>query len=271
MQNSKCNPEASGHNLKPRGSVVCLFCILHFAFCILCAPAFAAADKKSERILAAPDLSDNELLKVRELFEQFSAAFRANDAAACLRLIAGSPERQRIRAGLEREFKQSRYLSFEVAEIRPDDKLGDRVHSVDVLLRYELAERGPAPGNTGPHARSPSPPWGEGRVRGGAATLKDSNTYTFVVRKLDDGSFALVSSQFFETLGLRHGLGVVPRAAIVPLALSVFLAFWVWMGLEAFRARPRSHLWRAVVVFVPLLGASAYFLWTYLPARLKRK
>jgi len=219
-------------------------------------PAFAAAERKSERPPAVPGLSANELATVRELFEQLSAAFRANDAGACLRLVAAaSPERQQIKAGLEREFKQARYLDFKVAEVRPDDKLSDRVHSVDVLLRYELVELGRTPGGAGGDAR--------------ASTLRNSNTYSFVVRRLDDGSFAVLDSQFFDTLGLRHGPSVVPRAVIVALALCVFLAFWVWMGLEAFRARPRSHLWRAAVAFVPLLGASAYFLWVYLPTRLK--
>ena len=239
------------------------------SLCVLAANlsgCVSAAEKKSERTFASPWLSANELAAVRELFEKLSAAFLSHDAAACLRLVAaGSPERGRIMAGLEREFRQSRYLTFEVAELWPEDKLSDKVHSVAVLLRYELQELDYAP------LTLPSPQGGEGGVRGNArdTTLKDSNIYTFVVKDLGDGTFALVNSQFFDTLGLRHGLGVVPRAVVMSLALCIFLAFWVWMGLEAFRARPRSHLWRAVVAFVPLLGASTYFFGVYLPNRLK--
>jgi len=228
-------------------------CALALALACGAPPAFAAAEKKGERTLAAPSLSTEDLKAVQELFERLSSAFRANDATACVQLfVAGLPERERIRRGLEREFEQSRYLAFEVAEIRPDDKLSEKVHSVEVRLRCEFVDRSRA------GARKPPQ---------NAETLKDSNTYTFVVQKLDDGSFALGGSQFFDALGLHRGLGGVPRALVAALALSALLAFWVWMGLESFRARPRSHFWRAGVVFVPLLGAGAYFLWVYLPRR----
>ena len=233
-----------------------LLCALALALACAAPLAFSAAEKKAERTLAAPALSSGELKAVHELFERLSAAFRANDAGACLRLFAaGLPERERIRTGLEQEFEQSRYLAFEVAAIWPDDKLSAKVHSVDVLLRYERVDSSHA----GAKKARPQD----------ADTLKDSNTYTFAVQKLDDGSFALGYSQFFDTLGLHRGLGGVPRAVVAALALCALLAFWVWMGWESFRARPRSHFWRAVVVFVPLLGASAYFLWVYLPRRRK--
>jgi hypothetical protein len=219
------------------------FCILNFAFFI--APAAQAAAKREPQVLAAPSLTPEEMTGVAALFKLLAAAFTANDPEACMALFApGLPDAARIRGNLDREFQRSRYLEFGILQIVPDDKLREDVHSVDVVLRYRLLKRNRPPDKQ--------------------QVIEDSNTYTFVVLKLKDGSFALRSSPVFDTVGQRQGLGVVAGAVLAAIVICAAVGFWVWMGWEAFRARPRSRLWR-VLVFLPLLGAAAYFVWVYLP------
>jgi hypothetical protein len=147
-----------------------------------------------------------------------------------------------INSSLQKEFAQVRYVRFEVVDILPDDKLRGKVHTVDVLLRYAYVRRD-APA-------APNPP-------------VVTNNFTFAIQKLDDGTFAVGESAFFSTLGLRQGLGIV-QGLLAVMALCALLSFWVWMGLEAYRARPRSLLWR-VIVLLPFLGACGFFVCVYLP------
>jgi hypothetical protein len=224
---------------------VCLACLLAL---LAAAPSVrAAAPKAGERVAAAPELSAEDLNGVRDLFARLGAAFLANDVTACMRLVAAqSAARQQINTRLTKEFAQVRYVKFEAADILPDDKLGETVHSVDVLLRCAFIRAG------GPPDQKP---------------IEFSNSYTFVVRKLDDGSFALYSSQFFDSLGQRQGLSVVAEGLLALMALCVLLSFWVWMGYAVLRARPRSRFWR-ILILVPPIGAFAawvYFFWVYLP------
>jgi hypothetical protein len=224
---------------------VCLACLL--ALPAAASGALAAAAKTGDRVPAAPELSAEDMNGVRDLFARLSAAFLANDVTACMRLVATqSAARQQIGTRLTKEFAQVRYVTFEPADILPDDKLGEMVHSVDVLLRCAFVRVG-------------SPP--------DQKPIELSNNYTFVVRKLDDGSFALYSSQFFDTLGQRQGLSVVAEGLLAIMALCVLLSFWVWMGYAVLRARPRSRFWRILILLPPIgaLAAWVYFFWVYLP------
>ena len=93
---------------------------------------------------------------------------------------------------------------------------------------------------------------------------------TFTVKKCGDGSFRFLRSSFFDGLGQRNRLGSLVTWALLVAVLSLaLLSFCIWMGWAAFRLRPRSFFWR-VVVFVPLAGAAAFFLLTYLPVFLRR-
>ena len=97
--------------------------------------------------------------------------------------------------------------------------------------------------------------------------IENSTNQTFIVEKCADGSFLLRSSPFFNTLGQRP-IGFVIRVVLALMVGFTLLAFWAWMGLDAWWARPRRRFWRAFVL-IPALGAVVYFLCAYLPARLK--
>ena len=85
-----------------------------------------------------------------------------------------------------------------------------------------------------------------------------------------DGTFSLRYSEFFKTLGLRRGPGLFLRGIGLVLAFCVVLMFWVWMGWEAWRERPRTRFWRVVVVLLPLIGSILYFGVRLLPRWVKK-
>jgi hypothetical protein len=100
--------------------------------------------------------------------------------------------------------------------------------------------------------------------------IENCVTQTFVIQKLADGRFGVVGSEFFDSLGLRQGLGVVlVNVILASMAGCTLLVFWVWMGYEALCARPRFGRWR-FVVFIPVGGALLFFCAGYLPRRLQR-
>lgn len=194
---------------------------------------------------AAPQLSDVELEAVNKLFQQFADAFAANDADACMRLFAGAAGRQKIQKSLQVEFQQSQYKKFEILQVIPDDS--DRqFHTVDVSFRFKLASRD------------------------GSRELENSTNHSFIIRKMDDGTFLLVSSTFFDGLGLKSQIDLVVDALLLVMAIFIMVSFWVWMGCEAFRMRPRERLWGMFVYFVPVLGSTLFFFFKYLPRQLGR-
>ncbi|MBI3828441.1 MAG: hypothetical protein HY291_02935 [Planctomycetes bacterium] len=198
---------------------------------------------KQEAILGAEDLK-----RIQNLFDAMKQAFLARDAAAATRLfIPRSPEEQarldQIAVNIRKELRKERYEAgsgFEVEELEPDAKLSPVRYSVWVRIHYKLLDKPNMPARTSTH-----------------------NDF-FVLERMPDGSFAFVDSPYFDTLGQRQGLNIVADAMLALLGLLAALSFWVWMGFEAFRMRPRSHGWR-VFVFVPLLGALVFFLAAYLP------
>jgi hypothetical protein len=198
---------------------------------------------KQEVILSAEDLK-----RIQELFDALKLAFLARDSAAANRLfIPRSPDEQarmdQIAVNIRKELRKERYEAgsgFEIEEIEPDAKLSPVRYSVWVRIHYKLLDKPNMPARTSSH-----------------------NDF-FVLERMPDGSFAFVDSPYFDTLGQRQGLNIVADAMLALIGLLAALSFWVWMGFEAFRLRPRSHGWR-VFVLVPLLGAVVFFLAAYLP------
>lgn len=95
--------------------------------------------------------------------------------------------------------------------------------------------------------------------------IENTISQAFVVQKLDDGSFLLVQSEFFDSLGLRQGVGaLVVEGLLALMALCALMVFTVWMGIDAWRLRPRSRLWRLVVA-IPVIGPAAYFFMVWCP------
>jgi len=208
------------------------------------ADASTVRERRPNRPAANPDLSPAEITSIASLFQELGNAFIKKDAQTVALLFAVSPdERGYIETKLRREFEHSQYCAFEVQQILPDDKLLDRRHSVDVQIKFCIIKDG--------------------------VYLSNSTIHNFIVQKRDDGSFAMVHSEFFDNLGLRQSMNMLAEALLAIIVLSMLLAFWVWMGLEVFRSRPRSRFWR-VMVFFPLLGALAFFLSVWLPRQLKR-
>lgn len=225
--------------------ILCAAALLLFAD-----PVAHAATRSIEKSAANPEMTGDELKNVQALIEQMAAAFVAGDDKACMRLFAPNAEgRDRIAANLQNEFRQTRYLKFEVVQVLAEDTLKAGVHSVEARLRIELINRDRHPENQLP--------------------IKNSTSETFVVGKMDDGRFALLHSPYFDNLGLRQGMGLVVEGLLAVMLLCALLAFWVWMGWEAWRARPRETLWR-VTVCVPLIGAFAFFFGHYLPRVLRK-
>lgn len=235
---------------------------------ILAAPfGVSAAEKKAEAKPAArADLSDVEMDEIGRLFGQLAAAFKAGDARLCLPLLAESDQRHKIMSGLEKEFQQVRYLEFEILQILPDDTLPNGHISVDVQIRTKLlALDTQEPAHSADHAPNEA-----GQEKNAPEqVIENSTTYTFVIQKLNGGHFAIVGSNFLKSLGLRQGMNLVVKGMLAVMALCALLAFQVWMGSEVWWMRPRRGFWR-VFVLVPVLGAAAFFIFNYLPNRLRR-
>jgi hypothetical protein len=199
---------------------------------------------------ATSELTPTEVQAIKELFERLADGFKKADSAQMLTLFGTHDQkrREKIRENLERELAQIRYVDFTIAAVTPDETLGHNRHSVDVAMQMVTQDlRRPA-------ADKPDP---------------NSTTETFIVQRLENGTFVLLDSPFFDKLGLQQGMGMVVDALLALMGLLAALAFWVWMGFEVHRARPRSTFWR-VVVFVPLIGPLAFFAIKYVPRQIGR-
>jgi len=225
---------------------LCTLAVLLFA-----SPALHAATRSTDKTSASPEMSDDELKSVQALLDQMAASFVAGDDKACMLLFHPNADgRDKLAVNLQNEFRQTRYLKFEIVQVQPEDRLKPNVHSVDVRLRTELINRDRHPENQIP--------------------IKNSTSETFIVRKMDDGHFLLQHSPFFDNLGMQKGMGFLVGGLLAVMTLCAMLTFWVWMGFEAWRARPRNQLWR-VIVCIPVLGAFIYFFGKYLPRVIRRK
>lgn len=190
---------------------------------------------------------------LQKLFAQLGKGFLSGSADDCLAVfVPKTAELRLVPQALREEFGQTAYTRFEAAEIRASDaeSLRANVWIVDVVLLLESAPK---------HAPA-------------EALQKDrayKTSYPFIVQRMPDGAFLLRHSEFFQTLGLRRGPGLLLKGVGMLAAFSAFLAFWVWMGWEAWRERPRSKFWR-VCVLIPGVGATGYFVLIVLPRWLKR-
>ncbi|HYG76651.1 MAG TPA: hypothetical protein VEK08_16730 [Planctomycetota bacterium] len=230
-------------------SLLCLALAALTAAASLCA-ATKEKDKDREQIAAAPELSEQDVKAIGELFQRLSAGFLAGDASACMRVfVPGLGTREQIEDNLINEFKQSRYLKFEIVQILPAEKLQPSIHSVDVRLRFEFINL-----NRPPEMQQP---------------IRNSTTETFAVKKLDDGSFALLHSEFFDSLGMRQGMGLVVEGLLALMFAIALLGFWTWMGWETLRTRPREVAWQLIVLLLPVIGAVVYFGVRYIPRQLR--
>ncbi|MCZ7647064.1 MAG: hypothetical protein M5U26_17705 [Planctomycetota bacterium] len=211
-------------------------------------PPESPARQKPEPLLGAEDL-----VRIQELLQKLSRAFLDGDAKAALDLFAPRNDRDlerhdRLRRILEREFETSRYVAFELLEPPlADDSFNETTHSVWVRWRCAYEDRNDRKQRSYFH------------------------NDVFTVMRLQDGSFRLVDSPLFDTLGQRRRLGLVADALLGAIALLAALTFWVWMGFEAFWLRPRSHRWRILVAALPFVGALAFFFARYLPEWQRRR
>jgi hypothetical protein len=204
------------------------------------------------------ELKPEELEAIKTLFEKFASAFNQGDAHAVSLLFINrtSHRHAKLLEGLEREFRDTGYSEFTIVTVSPDETLNRIRHSIDVTMRMKIEDRG----KNKKAANAPA--------AGSDALPTDQFTTTteaFIVQKLDDGSFGLIDSSYFDKLGLRQGIGIVADTLLAIMGLVAALAFWVWMGFEVSWARPRSRLWRTLVYLVPVFGAVAFFCIKYLP------
>jgi hypothetical protein len=167
-----------------------------------------------------------------------------------MRLFHPRVQRTKVQQNLQHEFEQIRYTVFEIISVVPDETIPPRRQSVDVSIRRRMEKIG----SSGPDARL-----NEDAV--------DDTTDTFILQRQDDGSFLILESPFFEKLGQRRGIGLLFHGLLAVMAVFALLVFWVWMGYDAYRARPRTALWRFMVIFLPLAGALLYFFVRYLPSK----
>ena len=222
--------------------------------CVAAAVHASTADKTttSQEVKLGEILADEDMERVRTLLKKMCTAFKNRDHNAVKALFVApdevnQPRLDALGVNLKRELKKETYREIDVVEVTPEAQTAPGCYSVWVRLRYELQDEPGLPPRRATH-----------------------NDF-FTVARNADGSFALVDSPFFNTLGQRQGLNLIASALLWGIVLLALLTFWVWMGYAAFRMRPRSHAWRIAVVVLPLLGAVLFFLAAYLPGLFRRK
>ncbi len=219
---------------------------------MLCALAFAVQAGTTAPV-ATSDLTEQDVQSIKALLSRLSDGFKKANAADMMTLFGtrDPKRREKIRENLEHEFQAIRYVEMEFTAVVPDESMPHNRHSLDVSMHMVTED-----------LRHPS------TTSGGAETRSEnSTTETFIVHKQEDGTFVLIDSPFFDKLGLQQGVGLVVDGLLAVMGLVAGLAFWVWMGFEVHRARPRSLFWRTLV-FVPVIGPVAFFVVKYLPGQL---
>jgi hypothetical protein len=204
----------------------------------------AAAPAKGEVL----EFTQPQTEAVKALFERIKLGFLAGDYKAVRALFVSHDQQQEDRRNdigqaLRREFKAERYVDWEAAEIVPEDRVGAERFSLWVRLRSVCEKRPQGPRRENWH------------------------NDVFLVERQADGAFCLVDSPYFRTLGGQRGMSLVADAILAAILIVAALSVWVWAGYAAFSLRPRSPLWRALVVLVPLLGAVAFLCSRRLPGR----
>ena len=222
--------------------------LLSSATVMLCALAFAVQAGTTAPV-ATSDLTEQDVQSIKALLSRLSDGFKKANAADMMTLFGtrDPKRRDKIRENLEHEFQAVHYVELDFTAVVPDESMPHNRHSLDVSM-HMVTEDLRHPGSA-------------------EAKAENSTTETFIVHKQEDGSFVLIDSPFFDKLGLQQGVGLVVDGLLAVMGLVAGLAFWVWMGFEVHRARPRSLFWRTLV-FVPVIGPVAFFVVKYLPGQL---
>ena len=201
---------------------------------------------------AQPALSDEDLDAIQALLTKMSEAFMHGDAQAMKALLAESPERDTIVDTLKREFEEATYVDVQVERPTPDDTISETRQSVEAIIRVKVLYLDDA---RSPDARKP---------------VENTTFKYFIVQRDPNGSFRIVNSSFFDNMGRhRGGMRLFVHVLAAVIVFCAALAFWVWMASEAWWIRPRSTLWR-VAMMLPPLGPLVFFLFRYLPGKLRR-
>jgi len=211
----------------------------------------AYAGSKEDKGTINSNISAPELDAIHDVLDRMAEAFKKGDAEGCFRLFAPRAQRPRTLQNLQREFSQVRHTGLEDLSLVPGETIPTRGQSGDFTNPRRIEKIG---------APSDQP-----------TDSTDNTIDTFFLQRQEDGTFLLLESPFFEKIGQRRKIGLLVDALLGLMAIVALLVFWVWMGFDAYRARPRALLWRILVIFPPLLGAALYFLVRYLPAKLKRQ
>lgn len=194
---------------------------------------------------AGTALSREDRAAIGVLFSRLREGFLAGNHRFFTPLLATREQAEVERCAeivnaVRREFKTRSYAEFEVREWSLDEALGTRRLDLWVSLRTVC-------------------------VNSDKVRVENFHNDLFLVERQADGSFLLVDSPYFLTLGRQQGVGLIADALLAAIGCLVGLTFWVWMGYEVFSLRPRRAVWRSVVMLLPLLGALAFFLFCYLP------
>jgi hypothetical protein len=204
-------------------------------------------------VKSAPgDLTPSDLFQVRGLLERVRLAFLAGDYRRARDLLVAHEEaeelqREQVVQALRREFRTVEYTEFEVVEAVLDERVNPARYRFWLRLRVVCADR---------H---------------GGTTRENRHNDFFLVERQPDGSFALVDSPYFDTLGQRQGVGLVADMILTAILVLAGLTFWVWMGYQAFSLRPRSRTWRIVVTLAPVAGAAVFFAVKCLPGLFRKR
>ena len=204
---------------------------------------------------AQSELTPDDVEAIKALFTKMATAFSQGDSHAVMLLFANktSKRREKISESIEREFSQVRYSDVTILAVSADESLTRTRHSVDVTMQMRISD---ASKDGDKAAASQTPP------------DFTTTTESFIVQRFEDGSFLLVDSSYFDKLGLKQGVGIIVDGVLAIMALVAALAFWVWMGFEAYRARPRNTVWRTIVYVVPVVGALLFFVLKYMPGQM---
>jgi len=198
--------------------------------------------EEPESVIESPE----EKEAIAALFERMGEAFKTGNHRLLRMLVTARDEAEERRRddivdSARTEFKRLEYIVFDVLRYSVDERFGSKRMDVWVNLRTVCADR-------------------DSKVR-----HEEFHNDAFLLERQPDGTFLLVDSQYFLTLGRQQGVGLMADALLVSIGCVVGLVFWVWMGFETFSLRPRRPGWRTLVLLLPLLGALIFFVFCYLP------
>ena len=231
-----------------RGLTFCIAVLLSGS--ITCA---RAGTPRPEPQPAKPELTDDDLSAIDEMFDKVSDGFLRGDAETVKRVLAESDERNEITRILKQEFKEAQYLDFRVGKVNPDSSIPPNRHSLDATIRTKLLYI------DDPHSPDSRKP------------IENTTFQNFIVQRYPDGPFKIVNSSLFDNMGRRRtGMSVYIRAAQFIMLVLALLAVWVTVGYSAWAMRPKSVAWRCVAV-VPGVGTLLFLIYRFWPKKQKER